>query len=130
MKATTVGESFLYERMFTVEEVRQFTEISRDKGIHHVIPDDKDRLVVHGLLTTTILTEFGGENNFMARNVNLQFLRPVYTGDLISCVITLDQYDRHPIKPQYQVKTSFIGKNQDGKEVATGYFEGVIFARD
>lgn len=129
MKATTVGEKFLYERMFTVEEVNQFTEISNDRGIHHIEPDEQGRLVVHGLLTTTILTEFGGDNNFMARKASLEFIRPVYTGDLVSCEITLDQYDKHPTKPQFLVKTSFIGTNQLGKVVATGVFEGIIFDR-
>lgn len=51
--------------------------------------DEQGRLMVHGLLTASIGTKIGGDLNYIARNMNLDFLRPVFTGDTITCEATL-----------------------------------------
>jgi 3-hydroxybutyryl-CoA dehydratase len=35
----TVGQRLIWERTFTDEDVRQFAEVSGDRGAHHVEPD-------------------------------------------------------------------------------------------
>lgn len=75
-----VGDIITFERTFTVRDVELFTEISGDEGIHHRTPDEQGRLVIQGLLTASLPTKVGGNHNVLARNMNFEFLRPVYTG--------------------------------------------------
>lgn len=56
-------------------------KFSGDDGIHHLTPDEQGRLVVQGLLTATLPTKVGGDNNVLARTMNFEFTRPVFTGD-------------------------------------------------
>lgn len=53
--------------------------------VHHITPDEQGRLVVQGLLTSTLPTKVGGDHNLLARKMNFEFLRPVYTEDTIIC---------------------------------------------
>lgn len=55
-----VGDIITFERTFTVRDVELFTEVSGDKGIHHITPDEQGRLVVQGLLTATLPTKVEG----------------------------------------------------------------------
>ena len=64
------------------------------KGSHHVTPDEQGRLVIQGLLTATLPTKIGGDNNVLARTMNFEFLRPVFTGDTIICEVTIEKFER------------------------------------
>ena len=81
-----VGDVVTAERTFTHEDVRTFTELSGDRGDHHLEPDEEGRLLVHGLLTATLATEIGGRFTVLARTMEYEFRRPVYTGQRIRCV--------------------------------------------
>lgn len=87
-----VGDVITFERRFTEEEVELFTRVSGDGGSHHVTPDEKGRLVVQGLLTATLPTKVGGDYNVMARHMNFEFFRPVFTGDTIKCEVEIEKY--------------------------------------
>jgi 3-hydroxybutyryl-CoA dehydratase len=76
-----VGDIITFERTFTPEDVELFTKVSGDEGSHHVTPDEQGRLVIQGLLTATLPTKIGGDNNVLARTMNFDFLRPVFTGN-------------------------------------------------
>ena len=80
-----VGDVATAERTFTPEDVRAFTELSGDRGDHHLEPDEDGRLLVHGLLTATLATEIGGRFTVLARTMEYEFRRPVYTGQRIRC---------------------------------------------
>lgn len=84
-----VGDMITFERTFTVEDVELFTKVSGDTGAHHITPDEQGRLVIQGLLTATLPTKIGGDHNVLARTVNFEFLRPVYSGDTITCEVTI-----------------------------------------
>jgi len=56
----TVGQRFTWIRTFTDEDVRQFAEVSGDRGAHHVQPGPDGRVMVQGLLTATLPTKIGG----------------------------------------------------------------------
>ncbi|WP_342429636.1 hotdog domain-containing protein [Neobacillus sp. FSL H8-0543] len=120
-----VGDIITFERTFTVRDVELFTEISGDEGIHHRTPDEQGRLVIQGLLTATLPTKVGGDNNVLARNMNFEFLRPVYTGDTILCEVKIEKYERNE-KNKTAIIASFLCKNQNEKEVLKGNFSGVI----
>src|SRR5690625_6682422 len=74
-----VGDIINFERTFTKEDVELFTQISKDKGDHHTTPDEQGRFVIQGLLTATLPTKIGGDHSVLARTMNFEFLRPVFT---------------------------------------------------
>jgi acyl dehydratase len=119
-----VGDIITFERKFTIEDVELFTKVSRDEGSHHVTPDEQGRLVIQGLLTATLPTKIGGDNNVLARTMNFEFLRPVFTGDTIICVVTIEQFEKQDNRTR--ITASFVCENHHGKEVLRGDFSGVI----
>lgn len=123
MKLET-GEVLTYSRTFTVEEILQFGEVSGDQGRHHVEKDEHGRLMVHGLLTASIGTKIGGDMNYIAREMNMEFLRPVFTGDTITCEATLTDVQQQEGYKQVQVTS--IYSNQKGKQVLLGSSKGII----
>ncbi|HKF36963.1 MAG TPA: enoyl-CoA hydratase, partial [Ktedonobacteraceae bacterium] len=89
-----VGDVTVWERTFTVEDVRLFGRLSGDLGIHHVEADEQGRLMVQGLLTATLPTKLGGDMNYIARELVFEFLRPVFTGDTIRCESTITHFEK------------------------------------
>ncbi len=120
-----VGDVISFERTFTAEDVELFTKVSWDEGIHHVEPDEKGRLVIQGLLTATLPTKIGGEQNVLARTMNFEFLRPVFTGDSIICEVTIDALEKQE-NNRTSIHASFECTNQNEKQVLIGDFAGVI----
>jgi 3-hydroxybutyryl-CoA dehydratase len=122
-----VGDIIRFERMFTKEDVEMFTKVSWDEGDHHIHPDEQGRLVIQGLLTATLPTKIGGENNVLARTMNFEFLRPVFTGDTILCEVRIEE-----LEPKENNRTSimatFLCTNQNEKQVLRGSFAGVIIS--
>lgn len=119
-----VGEVTFFERTFTLEEVKQFGQISGDLGIHHVQPDAQGRVLVQGLLTATLPTKLGGDLNFLARKMTLEFLRPVFTGDTIRCESTTEYIEQQADRTV--MVFAIVCRNQLGKEVLTGQIHGII----
>ena len=121
----TVGDIISFERTFTEQEVELFTNLSWDEGDHHLAPDEQGRLVVQGLLTATLPTKVGGDHNVLARTMNFEFLRPVFTTDTIRCDVTIERYDKMDNR-RIQIDASFACSNQHGKQVLSGGFAGII----
>lgn len=119
------GDILTFERTFTVRDVELFTEVSYDEGNHHVKPDEQGRLIIQGLLTATLPTKIGGDHNVLARTLNFEFLRPVFTGDTIICEVKIEKYERQE-NNRTSITASFLCKNQNEKEVLKGNFSGVI----
>lgn len=119
-----IGEVISWQRTFSEDDIRLFNRVSGDEGVHHVTPDQEGRLMVHGLLTATIPTKIGGDMNFIAREMKFQFRRPVFVGDTIDCEVTVVELE--PTLDYTSVRTEFVCRNQHGKEVMTGYADGVI----
>jgi acyl dehydratase len=122
--ALAVGQKFSYDRVFTVADVEAFARLTGDAGRHHVTPDAEGRVMVQGLLTATLPTKFGGDINYLARDMRFEFVRPVYTGDaIVTEVVCTEAVDEDRV-----VRLSFdvVCKNQHGKEVLKGSTNGVI----
>lgn len=119
-----VGDVFTWSRTFTDEETLQFAQLSGDMGRHHLERDEQGRVMVHGLFTASIGTKIGGDLNYIAREMNCEFIRPVFTGDTITCeltitdVVQMDGYKKVAMKSVY--------RNQHGKEVLIGTSHGII----
>ncbi len=122
--ALQVGDIITFERTFTVEDVKLFTKVSGDEGAHHITPDEHGRLVIQGLLTATLPTKIGGDHNVLARTVNFEFLRPVYSGDTIICEVTIEKFEKK--ENRISIMSSFLCTNQNKKQVLSGSFSGVI----
>ncbi|WKA56821.1 enoyl-CoA hydratase [Planococcus shenhongbingii] len=120
----TIGDVITFERSFVKKDVELFSRISGDEGIHHLQPDEQGRLVVQGLLTATLPTKVGGDHNVLARHMDFEFLRPVFTGDTIRCEVTINTFEKE--EQRIRIAASFSCKNQHGKEVLKGGFSGVI----
>jgi 3-hydroxybutyryl-CoA dehydratase len=123
------GEKIRFERTFTKQDVERFTKVSLDEGNHHTNPDEQGRLVVQGLLTATLPTKIGGDYSVLARTMNFEFLRPVFTGDTISCEVTIEQLERKDHK-KVSIMAAFLCTNQHGKLVLSGNFSGVILTEE
>ena len=120
-----VGDRITFERTFTIEDVELFTKVSGDEGIHHLTPDEQGRLVVQGLLTATLPTKVGGDHNVMARTMDFEFSRPVFTGDKIICEVAIEQFEKQD-NNRISILASFLCTNQHEKQVLRGSFAGVI----
>ncbi|ENQ3080651.1 enoyl-CoA hydratase [Bacillus cereus] len=120
-----VGEKITFERTFTKEDVVIFTKVSKDEGVHHVTPDEQGRFVVQGLLTSTLPTKVGGDYNVLARKMDFEFLRPVFSGDTIRCDVIIEQFELDE-KNRTKITAAFTCINQLEKEVLKGSFSGVI----
>lgn len=119
------GQTYSYQRTFTVEDVELFTRVTGDVGRHHLVPDEKGRLMVHGLLTATLPTRIGGEINYVAREMTFEFVRPVHTGDTITTEVVIRQIvDEDKV---FRLHGDAVCKNQHGKEVLKCTTHGVIF---
>ncbi len=120
-----VGDIIAFERKFLNKDVVRFTELSKDEGNHHVNEDEQGRLMVQGLLTATLPTKVGGDNDVLARKMVFEFLRPVFTGDTICCRVEIIKYEREK-KDRMAILARFTSDNEDGKTVLIGEFYGVI----
>jgi 3-hydroxybutyryl-CoA dehydratase len=119
-----IGDVICWQRTFTEEDIRLFAKFSGDEGEHHLVPDERSRLMAHGLLTATLPTKIGGDLNFIAREMTFQFHRPVFAGDTISCEVVLVELE--PEEQFTRVVSKWICRNQHAKEVMTGEARGVI----
>lgn len=119
-----VGDIIKFERAFTSEDVELFTKVSSDEGRHHINPDEHGRLIIQGLLTATLPTKIGGDHNVLARTMNFEFLRPVFTGDTIICEVTIEKFEKQ--ENRISIITSFLCRNQNEKAVMKGNFSGII----
>ncbi|WP_376796273.1 MaoC family dehydratase [Thermogemmatispora sp.] len=119
-----VGDVLTCERTFSEQDIRLFAELSGDKGQHHIQPDAQGRLMVQGLLTASIPTRLGGDLNFIARTMQIEFLRPVFAGDCIRCEMTVKRLE--PGEGYLSLELASVCRNQHGKEVLRGSAQGII----
>src|SRR5438128_23523 len=110
MREIRPGMKLEWRRKITPEDVRRFTEVSGDAGVHHVEPDAQGRLFAQGLLTATLPTKLGGDLNFIGRESTFEFLRPVYSGDALTCLGEIDSVVEQPRR--FKVTFSFEVSNQ------------------
>ena len=73
--AVELGGKSSWSRVFTVEDVRLFSEVSGDRGVHHVELDEQSRLMVQGLLTATLPTKLGTSTTSPERCTSSSFGR-------------------------------------------------------
>jgi acyl dehydratase len=119
------GETRTFERTFTVEDVRQFAEVSGDDQVRHTEPDEDGRVMVQGLLTATLPTKLGSDSEVLATDMQFQFHQPVYTGERITCRSTYDTVVEH--EDRYEFTSDVVCENGDGETVLTAAIEGLVW---
>lgn len=118
------GDVHVFERTFTHADVEQFGEVSGDRQAIHTEPDAEGRLVVQGLLTATLPTKIGGDLGVLARSMEFEFLKPVYTGETISCEVTTEHVDER--EDRYDIACAVVCRRA-GETVLNGRFEGLVW---
>ena len=118
------GDVISRERTFTADDVRAFTEVSRDRGAHHLQPDPQGRLMLQGLLTATLGTEIGGSIDFIASEMLFRFVRPVFAGDTVRCEVRVEKTREEP--GRLAMELTFVMRNQHGKDVLSGEIRGMV----
>lgn len=126
MSVPDEGDVHTFERSFTTAEVRTFADLSRDRGTHHVETDDDGRLLVHGLLTATMPTKVGGEDDVLASEMTFRFRRPVYTGQRLRCAVTYESVERRPDGDYTVAADTEVTRVADDEVVLRGRYEGVV----
>lgn len=118
------GEKFTWQRTFSEEDIRAFARVSGDEGEHHLVPDARGRLMVHGLLTATLPTKLGGDMNYIAREMHFNFDRPVYAGDTVRIELTATEVQEQERMTWLAVE--WVCTNQRDQVVMTGSSRGVV----
>ena len=80
--------------------------------------------MVHGLLTASIGTKVGEELHYIARELVSEFIRPVFTGDTITCELTLTNVEQ--MEGYKKVSIESVYRNQHEKTVLVGTSYGII----
>jgi acyl dehydratase len=120
----TEGQTRTIERTFTREDVEQFAEVSGDDQSRHTEPDEDGRVMVQGLLTATLPTSIGSDNDVLASTMEFQFHRPVYTGETITCRSTYESVTER--EDDYVFTSSVVCENEAGDTVLTATVEGMM----
>jgi 3-hydroxybutyryl-CoA dehydratase len=121
--AVHVGRTFTFRRTFT--DVALFCGVTGDYNPFHLDETFAQESWfghrnIPGLLTASRATHIGGMIGFLATEMAFQYLKPVYTGDTITCVCTVIEKD----EAQRRIACTVNYPNQDGVEVLTGSFRG------
>ena len=130
IEGINVNDTFTVERTFTEQDVIQFADITRDYNPFHL--DDRFTAVkkfpgriCHGLLVASMMTQIGGQMGWLASRFDLQFKKPVFFGDTITCTVTL-----HDIDEKDRIKATAGFMNQHGIMVIEAILEGVLAGQD
>lgn len=95
-----VGQKAEASRCFTMEEVRQFADLSGDNNPLHVDEEYAEkgrfgRCVVHGILVSGLIskvlgTQLPGKGSIYLEQ-NLSFRKPVYVGDTVTARVQITE---------------------------------------
>ncbi len=123
--APTLGDEVAFTRTITEADVALFIGTTWDVNPLHTdevycqATQFKHR-IVPGLLTASLLTHLGGLWAFLATEMDLHFLAPVYVGDSITARAQVAEIDAQTGK----VVLCCTCTNQDGTQVLAGEVHG------
>lgn len=119
------GDVITYRRTFENSEVLAFGEITGDEQPIHTDPDEDGRLVLQGLLTGSMMTKIGGDMDYIARTMEYEFLRPVRTGERITCEWTVES--REEREDRYALENRVVYRNEADEIVVDARTDGLIW---
>ena len=119
-----VGQRASFTRTFSAGDVSLFIGATWDVNPYHT--DETfaagtrfGRQIVPGLLPASMATHLGGLWGFLAAEMTMEFLAPVYVGD----TVTIDA-EIIEVEARGKVRVSCRWTNAAGKEVLRGGFAG------
>lgn len=120
------GDAFTVTRRFTEKDMLAFGTLTRDfNPIHY---DDRfagakglPGRICHGLLIASLITEIGGQIGWLASGMNFRFIRPVYFGDTVTCVMTISD-----VTPAGKARAEAVYENQAGEVVLKAELFGML----
>ncbi len=123
--APTHGAKVAFTRTHTQADVALFIGTTWDVNPLHTNEiycgqTDFQRCIVPGLLTASLLTHLGGLWAFLATEMDLKFVAPVYVGDSLTAQAEVAEID--PANGAVLLKCSCT--NQAGKTVLTAVIRG------
>ena len=120
------GDTFSYARTFSQAETEALGDLTRDYNPVHY-----DRrfagakgfpgLICHGLLVGSMVCQMGGQVGWLATGMEFRFLKPVYFGDTITCIIQITDLDERCLARAEAVLT-----NQEGLKVMDAVLTGYL----
>ncbi len=121
-----IGDTFSVKRTFTEGDVSRFADTSRDYNPIHC--DERfarvknfDGCICHGLLVASILTEIGGQLGWLASGMSLEFKKPVYFGETVTCELTIANIDERG-----RAKAEAVFANGQGITVLDAVLTGIV----
>ncbi len=122
----STGDVFEVKRTFSEQDMEAFARISRDYNPVHF--DERyagakgfQGRICHGLLVASLVTEVGGQIGWLASGMEFRFLRPVYFGDTITCVLTVTE-----ILESGRARAEARFENGQGVRVLEGVVTGYV----
>jgi 3-hydroxybutyryl-CoA dehydratase len=126
-----VGGRVTFTRTFTEGDMSLFIGSTWDVNPYHT--DDRfaaqtrfGRRILPGLLPASMATHLGGLWGFLATEMHLEFLAPVYVGDTITLEVEIVAIEG----TRQKVNARSRWTNADGVEVLRGSFAGYPAERD
>lgn len=80
---------------------------------------------MQGLFTEPLLTKTDGDLNYLARRMELEFVRSVYTGNRITCTLRNESVTERD--DRYEIESSVVCANGDGSTVLEGAILGLVW---
>lgn len=120
-----INDNYSIRQMILDDDIKKFAEVSGDRNPIHLNEEYAKKTIfkkriAHGMLGASYISRVLG-NDFPGRGTiymsqTLQFLKPVYIGDILTISITVTDIDQE--KHILKLKTECI--NQDKKIVIAG----------
>ncbi|MBU2512645.1 MaoC family dehydratase [bacterium] len=102
VRGLKAGIAFSISRTFSKKDIADFARISRDDNPIHsdesfIKSKNMKGPICHGMLVASMLTEIGGQIGWLAAGMDIQFKKPVYVGETVTChftITSIDEQDR------------------------------------
>lgn len=115
-----VGMQRIFTRTVSEADLEATMRLTGDHGGYHTDADFARSagfrtVILPGLFQAGMVTQIGGELNFLAREITFRYLKPVYVGDVLRCTVTVSAV--YPERQRIDVTGEVT--NQDGVPVLT-----------
>jgi 3-hydroxybutyryl-CoA dehydratase len=122
-----VGLRTTWRRTITPEDIANTIRLTGDQGGYHVDEAFARRagfrtLIAPGMLQASLGTKLGGDLNFLAREMEFRFVKPVYAGDTLDVYAEVMEVERE--KRFLRLQGGVV--NQDREEVLTFKVAGYL----
>lgn len=126
IRGLQVGDTFSIVRSFTEDDIEQFRGITRDHNPVHsdgrfIEAKNLKGQICHGLLVGSMATEIGGQIGWLASSLRLDFKKPVYVNDVVTCRLTITS-----INESLKAEATLEWRNQHHEIVLTAHLKGIL----